>query len=396
MRRRNRSPFPFKPILAIIVIVLLGVMLFNSGLLVKIGLLKGNIPEDIGIDPNDPRVIEKVDAAVDRSLVKDTVNKLVDLITGQVDQGVVTVIAEDATNAFLLSGVTFELQDAITKEVLDTLITDANGTATSKMIDYKQAYRIVQKATAPEYIQADTEIVIEMKAPIMELHFVQNVKPYILKYSRNDDGTIEVTEMNLNVPVLLQTPELPNGCEITALTSLINFYGDPINKVTLSDQFLPKSPFYKKGNKVYGADPNIAFSGDPKDAGGWFVYAAPTVKAGQDYFKSVSSDLLVTDLTGSNQEQIMDYVMKGIPVAVWATRDLSMAKFGYGWYLDGTETYFDAATNLHCMVIYGVVDDKLYVMDPLQGSMIYDRATLFQSYESLGSRAMVVEEPINE
>lgn len=121
MRRRNRSPFPIKPILAVIVIVLLGVMLFNSGLLVKIGLLKGNIPEDIGIDPNDPRVIEKVDAAVDRSFIKDTVNKLVDLITGQVDQGVVTVIAIDQTNAFTLSGFTFELQDAITKEVLDTL-----------------------------------------------------------------------------------------------------------------------------------------------------------------------------------------------------------------------------------------------------------------------------------
>ncbi len=394
--RRRKSQFPFKPILAVIVIALLGVMLFNSGLLVKIGLLKGNIPDDIGIDPNDPRVIEKVDAAVDRSLVKDTVNKLINLITGDVEQGVVTVYAKDKANAFTLSGFTFELQDAITKEVLETLVTDAQGMATSIKVDYKQAYRIVQTGANAQYTQADTEIVIEMKAPIMELHFDQTIKPYILKYSRNDDGTVLITEMNLKVPVLLQTPELPNGCEITALTSLINFYGDPISKVVLSDQFLPKAPFYKKGDKVYGADPNLAFSGDPKDAGGWFVYAAPTVKAGQDYFASVSSNLKVTDLTGSNQQQIMDYVMQGIPVAVWATRDLSLAKFGYGWYLDGTETYFDAASNLHCMVIYGVVDEKLYVMDPLQGSMIYDRATLFQSYESLGSRAMVVEDTVNE
>lgn len=396
MRRRSKSQFPIKQILAIVVIILLGVMLFNSGLLVKIGLLKGKIPEDIGIDPNDPRVIEKVDAAVDRSLVKESVNKLLDLITGQVDQGVVTVIASDIKNGFTLSGFTFEVQDAITKEILDTLVTDANGVATSKQIDYEQAYRIVQKGATQQYALTETEIVIEMKAPIMELHFDQVLKPYNLTVSRKDDGTVTVTEMNLKVPVLLQTPELPNGCEITALTSLLNFYNDGIDKVTLSDQFLSKSPFYKKGDKVYGADPDLAFSGDPKDAGGWFVYAAPTVKAGQDYLKSISSDLTVTDLTGSDQQQIMDYVMKGIPVAVWATRDLSMAKYGYGWFLDGTETYFEAATNLHCMVIYGIVDDKLYVMDPLQGSMIYDRATLFQSYESLGSRAMVVEEPLNE
>ncbi len=394
--RRRKSQFPFKPIMAIFVIVLLGLMLFNSGLLVKIGLLKGKIPENIGIDPNDPRVIEKVDATVDRSLVKETVNKLLDLITGDVDQGVVTVYAMDKANAFALSGFTFELKDAITNEVIDTLVTDSKGMATSSKVDYKQAYRIIQKDAAPYYAPLETEIVIEMKAPIMELHFDQSVKPYILKYSRNEDGTILITEMNLNVPLLLQTPELPNGCEITALTSLLNYYGAPIDKVTFSDQFLAKTPFYKKGNRVYGADPNLAFSGDPKDAGGWFVYAAPTVKAGQNYLESVSSNLKITDLTGSNQEQIMAYVMSGTPVAVWATRDLSMAKFGYGWYLDGTETYFDAATNLHCMVIYGIVDDKLYVLDPLKGSMIYDRATLFQSYESLGSRAMVVEEPIDE
>ena len=51
---------------------------------------------------------------------------------------------------------------------------------------------------------------------------------------------------------------------------------------------------------------------------------------------------------------------------------------------------------LHCMVIYGYVGDKLYVMDPLEGSMIYDADTLFKSYESLGSRAMFVKELRNE
>lgn len=394
--RRNRSRLPIKPVLIVAVLLIIGTMIFNSGILVDIGLLKGNIPDDIGIDPNDPRVIAKVDESIDRNAVKDIVNKLVDLITGRVEQGRVTVVAEDTKKGFKLAGFKFELQDAITKEVIETLITGTDGSAISNPIDYRQAYRIVQVEAMPPYNESDNEIIIEMKSPIMELHYDQNVKPYIINYSLDDKGIVNINELNLDLPVLLQKPELPNGCEITALTSLLNFAGYTVDKVALSDGFLPKEPFYKKDNKVYGADPNVAFSGDPKDPGGWFVYAAPTVKAGKEYINSVSGKHDVLDLTGSTEETIMSYVKEGIPIAIWATTDMNVANFGYGWYLKENDTFFNAATNLHCMVIYGFIDDKLYVMDPLQGNMVYDKATLFKNYESLGNRAMIVKELQNE
>ncbi|MDH8677736.1 C39 family peptidase [Fusibacter bizertensis] len=394
--RRRKSRLPIKPILLIAVLIVVGMMIFNSGLLVDIGLLKGNIPDDIGIDPNDPRVIAKVDESIDRNAVRDVVNKLVDLITGRVEQGRVTVVAEDTSRDFKLAGFKFELQDAITKEVLETLVTGEDGTATSQLIDFKQAYKVVQIEASAPYVENNSEIIIEMSSPIMELHYDQVVEPFVLNYSLNQEGIVKIDELKLDVPVLLQKPELPNGCEITALTSLLNFAGYAIDKVTLSDNYLPMEPFYKKDNKLYGADPNVAFSGDPKDPGGWFVYAAPTVKAGEDYIRSVAGNHEVLDLTGSTKEMIMSYVEQGKPIGIWATRDLSLANFGYGWYLESTDTFFNAATNLHCMVIYGYVGDKLYVMDPLEGSMIYDADTLFKSYESLGSRAMFVKELRNE
>lgn len=394
--RRRKSRLPIKPILLIAVLIVVGMMIFNSGLLVDIGLLKGNIPDDIGIDPNDPRVIAKVDESIDRNAVRDVVNKLVDLITGRVEQGRVTVVAEDTSRDFKLAGFKFELQDAITKEVLETLVTGEDGTATSQLIDFKQAYKVVQIEASAPYVENNSEIIIEMSSPIMELHYDQVVEPFVLNYSLNQEGIVKIDELKLEVPVLLQKPELPNGCEITALTSLLNFAGYGIDKVTLSDNYLPMEPFYKKDNKLYGADPNVAFSGDPKDPGGWFVYAAPTVKAGEDYIRSVAGNHEVLDLTGSTKEMIMSYVEQGKPIGIWATRDLSLANFGYGWYLESTDTFFNAATNLHCMVIYGYVGDKLYVMDPLEGSMIYDADTLFKSYESLGSRAMFVKELRNE
>ncbi|GAB6106396.1 C39 family peptidase [Fusibacter bizertensis] len=394
--RRSRSRLPIKPVLIVVVLLVLGTMIFNSGILVDIGLLKGNIPEDIGIDPNDPRVIAKVDESIDRNAVRDVVNKLINLITGQEEHGRVTVIAEDTSKGFKLAGFKFELRDAITKEVIETLVTGEDGSATSNPIDYRQAYRIVQIGSVMPYNDLENEIVIEMNAPIMELHYDQNVKNYVLNYSMGEKGIANIDELKLDVPVILQKPELPNGCEITALTSLLNFVGYPVDKVALSDGFLPMQPFYKKSNKLYGADPNVAFSGNPKDPGGWFVYAAPTVKAGENYIQSVSGSHEVLDLTGSTENAIMSYIEQGIPVAVWATTDLSLANFGYGWYLEENDTFFNAATNLHCMVIYGYVGDKLYVMDPLQGEMVYDKTTLFQSYESLGSRAMVVKELQNE
>ena len=394
MRRKRRS-VPILPILFVFLVVMIGIIIYNSGLLVTIGLLEGNIPDDLDIDPNDPRVIAKVDETIDRNAVKDTVHKFVNLITGRVDQGVAKVIAVDGVKGFKLAGFKYELRDAITGEVLDVLETDASGEATSIPVDYKQAYRLVQMNAAHPYDPNATEIVFEMKADIMELSSVQKINDRVKAYDSDGSGQVVITELLMEVPLILQKPELPNGCEITALTALLNYNGYPIDKVTLSDQFLDKAPFYKKDNKVYGADPNIAFSGDPKDPGGWFVYAPPTVKAGQAYIDSVSGKHQVVDLTGLTEDEIMKKVSEGYPVGIWATRDLSLANFGYGWYLEADDTYFAAATNLHCMVIYGFKGDQLYVMDPLEGNQLYDRETFFRSFESLGSRAMIVEEPID-
>ena len=394
--RRKRNPVPLKPILVVAVIVLIGIMVYNSGVLIDIGLLKGNIPEDIGIKPNDPRVIAKMDETVDRKAIKDIVDKMINLITGKEEQGSVKVVAEDSKSGKGLAGLTFELRDAITHEVLDTVVTGADGTATTIAVDYRQAYRLVQIESVDPFVVNEEEIVFEMAAPIMELHMTEAVKPYVVSYTVDDLGQATVTDMTLNLPELLQKPELPNGCEITALTSILNFYEFDVDKVTLSNDYLPKEPFFRKNGNLYGADPNKAFSGDPADPAGWFVYAGPTVQAANGYLRDQSASYEAIDLTGSSEEEIMSYVASGHPVGIWATRDLSLANYGYGWYLEADDSYFSAATNLHCMVIYGYVGDQLYVMDPLQGNMIYDKATLFASFESLGSRAMIVKELDNE
>ena len=164
--RRKRSAFPIKAVLISLVFILAGVMVFNSGLLVDLGILKSGIPEDIGIDPNDPRVIEKVDETLDRKGIQETVNKMIDLITGKPEQGVMTVFAQDDLKGFNVSGFVFELQDAITNETLEILTTGSEGIATSMPLNYKRAYRLVQKEVPAPYLAIESNIVFEMKAPI--------------------------------------------------------------------------------------------------------------------------------------------------------------------------------------------------------------------------------------
>lgn len=392
MRRQNK--FPIKPILIVLLIVLLGVMIYNSGVLVSIGLLKSDIPEDIGIRPDDPRVIEKVDETVDRGLVKSTVDELLGLITGKVKEGSIEIVASDTLKTWGVENMTFEIKNAVTGEVMEQVITNSEGVAKSGPLKYKRAYEIRQVVTAFPYEASEEKIILEMKAPIMQIKFEQRVEEQVKYYEQDSRGNIKVVEAFVPVELIFQKPELPNGCEITSLTSALNYNGYPIDKVTLSDEFLPMRPFYRKDGKLFGPHPDEAFSGNPRDGSGFYVFAGPTVKAGNDYIKSVGGEHVVTDLTGSSRAEIIRYVEQGVPVVIWVTLELSPPNFNYSWKLDDTGEDYQALLNLHCVVINGINGDQFNVMDPLRGNVEYDVNKFLESYESIGSRALVVS-PLN-
>jgi uncharacterized protein YvpB len=388
MRRQNK--FPIKPILILLLIVLLGVMIYNSGVLVSIGLMKSDIPEDIGIRPDDPRVIEKVDETVDRGLVKRTVDELMGLITGKVKEGTIEIVAIDSLKAWGVGNMTFEIRNAVTGEVMEQVVTNSDGIAKSKPLKYRRAYEVRQLATVFPYETSEEMIILEMKAPITEIKFEQWVEEQVKHYEQDSKGNIKVVEAFVPVELILQKPELPNGCEITSLTSALNYNGYDIDKVTLSDEFLPMRPFYRKDGKLFGPHPDEAFSGNPRDGSGFYVFAGPTAKAGNDYIKSVNGEHAIKDLTGSSREAIIDYVKQGVPVVIWVTLELNPPNFNYSWLLDTTGEEYRALLNLHCVVINGINGDQFNVMDPLRGNVEYDVTKFFESYESIGSRALVV------
>ena len=217
-------------------------------------------------------------------------------------------------------------------------------------------------------------------------------REYIKDIEPLEDGDIKVREVNIPLETLMQNPELPNGCEITSLTAVLNYYGFDAEKTVMADDYLPKVPFYYKGKKLYGADPNKAYAGDPRlKQGGFFSYAPPIVEAADNYFNDYGGGYRPLDISLSQEDEIISYLKEGVPVVIWVTLDLTEPRINYSWYFHETGEYFDAPVNLHCVVLNGYKDDdSLHVMNPLKGQVVYDRDYFFRSYEALGRHAMVV------
>ncbi|MED4014562.1 C39 family peptidase [Sutcliffiella cohnii] len=207
--------------------------------------------------------------------------------------------------------------------------------------------------------------------------------------SLQDKRTMQ--ETFIPIPTLIQTPELPNGCEITSLTTILNYYGYGVSKTVMSDNYLPKKPFTFTDGKRFGPNPHQYYVGEPRSQhGGWYSFAPPIAEAGNMYLEEQGSTMRAIDITGTSKEDIIYFINKGIPVVVWTTLDLSPPRFNYNWFLQEDGQNYDAKTNLHVVVLNGFTDDKVHVMNPLIGQVTYDAEAFFRVYEQMGQHAIIV------
>lgn len=201
----------------------------------------------------------------------------------------------------------------------------------------------------------------------------------------------KANEVFIPVNVIMQNPELPNGCEITALTSVLNYHGYNVSKTTMSDQYLPKKPFSYEGEKRFGPNPYEYFVGDPRlHPGGWYSYAPPVVAAANTYLSEQGSSKQAVNISGSSKEDILHHIKNGTPVVIWITLDLSAPKLNSYWYLQDSGEYYGAITNLHVVVLNGTIGDKVHVMNPLVGQVTYHLEDFFNAYNQMGKHALIV------
>ncbi|QGS69326.1 hypothetical protein CV093_16560 [Oceanobacillus sp. 143] len=211
-------------------------------------------------------------------------------------------------------------------------------------------------------------------------------------YKRTEEKDIEVTSVQLPVESILQTPELPNGCEVTALAAVLDYYGYETNKLELADKYMPKIAFTRSNNKLVGADPHQAYAGNPRsEQQGFFSYAEPIVHTAERYF-AVNNDEshTVKNINGSSEQDIYQLLSEGIPVIMWTTVDMKEPRVNYSWYIKGTTEKINVPTNSHTVVLTGFKDDNVFAMDPLKGHVTYQAEHLFNIFEQAGGHAMIV------
>lgn len=187
------------------------------------------------------------------------------------------------------------------------------------------------------------------------------------------------------VPTINQFPELPTGCEATALTMLLNYYGMNVTKQEVADRLPKMALTYYKDEVKYGGDPNKGFVGNPYSNSSYGVFEKPILQVLNEYFPNRAEDL-----SGKVLDEILECVKQGRPVMVWVTIHMYNVVYRQSWKLE-TGELFRWPGNEHAVVITGYDDKYIYLNDPYTGSeRKYERKIVENRYNALGKRAVAV------
>lgn len=167
----------------------------------------------------------------------------------------------------------------------------------------------------------------------------------------------------------LQMPELPTGCEATALGTLLRMNGVNVTKFDVADA-MPKSD---------GSDFVYSFWGNPYSAtDGWACMAPCSVITANKFLKN--SNKVAVEYTGTDLTELK------FPSVVWVTMYLNDPKPS-NYESNGYRLF----RNPHCVVVTRIELDSVYVIDPLVGEVAYPLERFNNVYKELGCQAVCIE-----
>jgi uncharacterized protein YvpB len=185
-----------------------------------------------------------------------------------------------------------------------------------------------------------------------------------------------------------QFPQLPSGCEITAATMLVNYFGASTTKMDVAD-LIPKGSMPRLVNHSYvGGNPNQVFVGNPYSTIGYGVFEKPILKIIDHFFPDRSNNL-----TGQSFDDLLATVRKGTPVVVWVTLNLKEPIKIDEWVdIKQNIVYWNGPE--HAMLFVGLDDNDGYFNDPYTGKRVkYNLKTFKDRWEKMGSRAVTLSAP---
>lgn len=210
---------------------------------------------------------------------------------------------------------------------------------------------------------------------------------YLFNKNKIDDKVDWMTmkqEQKLDVPLENQMPDLPNGCEVTSLSMLMNYYGIKVNKNELAEN-IQHVDFFTDGGK-YRGNPNQGFVGHMSIANaGWCVYNGPLYNVARKYTTHIEN------ITGSDFLSLLKLVSNGHPVLIITTTTFNRVNDMQTW--DTNTGKVNVTPSSHACVITGYSKPKkvIYVNNPYgYKNQPVNWKNLQASYNQQGRQALYI------
>lgn len=208
---------------------------------------------------------------------------------------------------------------------------------------------------------------------------------YVPIFYKADVNEELVGARKADVPVswVGQNPELPNGCEATATTTVLNYYGFSVDKVTMATKY-----FLQPEKQI---DFRYYYVGDPSDIMGLGCYSDAVVNAANEYLATQDTKLCAFSYQNYPFESLLNEVAKGFPVIIWASMYMYEPFYGIRINVDGSDLVW--ISQEHCLVLCGYDLDKktVTVSDPLVGITQYDMNLFKKRFTQLRYNAVIIK-----
>ena len=256
-----------------------------------------------------------------------------------------------------------------------------------------------EEAVISDHVEGDTEEVVAQDGAETESEAQSETQSETVavglestqifaEVKKSDSGT-QLTDFD----IIEQYPELPTGCEITALTMVLNYYGYRVNKVTMALDYMPKvqAEFYRsEDGRLMGPDLENFFVGDPTEETGYICGTGAIVTAANQYLADVGSDLTAAAMKNAQPEKLYDLIDQGTPVVIWCTINMEDRAETDGWYReDGT--YMEWSTNDHGAVLIGYDEDTVTVADPIYSRITVSRDQFEKVFAERGGQCVILQ-----
>lgn len=190
------------------------------------------------------------------------------------------------------------------------------------------------------------------------------------------------------VPLIMQNPELPRGCEVTSLAMLMAYCQIETDKLILAEKITrDTTPREIKNKKIYWGNPDNGFIGDMYDIKkpGLGVYHTPIFELLAQYEPERA-----VDLTGCNFEDLLWLINNNMPVWLIINTTYSFLPEGsfQTWVTPDGEikiTYSE-----HSALITGYDETFVYLNDPLFSNIKVKRGAFIECWEQMGRQAVTL------